>query len=289
MPEPKKTRAIELEIEVAGTPEEVWEAIATGQGITAWFVPTTVEQKPGGAIVQDFGPGPEMKVAGHVHAWEPPHLFAYGQHPEPTEGGMAFEFQVEAKDRSTCIVRLVNSGFGHGEAWDDQYDGTEHGWRIFLHLLSLHLERFKGQPASRVQAMAMVPAPDGPEALWTRILQSFDIDGDHLAATAEASTRLSATITFRISRAIAFAVHEPAPGIGFLAAEGRGDTLALSLWLSLYGPTAAEVAQREAPRWQAWADRQSGTAHTPAVTTPTQQAATADRGGDDDDPSDRVL
>jgi uncharacterized protein YndB with AHSA1/START domain len=35
-PEP---RTIELEVEVPGTPEQVWEAIATGQGIAAWFVP----------------------------------------------------------------------------------------------------------------------------------------------------------------------------------------------------------------------------------------------------------
>jgi len=43
-------RIVEHEIEVSGTPEQVWHAIATGQGITAWFVPTTVEERAGGAI-----------------------------------------------------------------------------------------------------------------------------------------------------------------------------------------------------------------------------------------------
>ena len=52
-------RAIELEIEVEGTPEEVWEAIATGPGITSWFVPATVEPHLGGAVALDFGPGPD--------------------------------------------------------------------------------------------------------------------------------------------------------------------------------------------------------------------------------------
>ena len=41
-------RTIEHEIEVSGTPEQVWQAIATGQGITAWFVPTKVEERAGG-------------------------------------------------------------------------------------------------------------------------------------------------------------------------------------------------------------------------------------------------
>lgn len=108
-------RAIELEVTVAGTPEQVWEAIATGPGITAWFVPTTVEGEPGGVITQDFGPG--MLVEGRVQAWEPPHRFSYGERAEPTPGTMAFEFLVEARDGGTCVVRLVNSGFGSGEEW----------------------------------------------------------------------------------------------------------------------------------------------------------------------------
>jgi hypothetical protein len=50
-------RTIEHEIVVPGTPEQVWNAIATGHGITAWFVPTKVEEHVGGAVELDFGPG----------------------------------------------------------------------------------------------------------------------------------------------------------------------------------------------------------------------------------------
>ena len=55
-------RSIELEIEVVGTPEEVWQAIATGPGISSWYVPHTVEEREGGAAVASFGPGPEMQI-----------------------------------------------------------------------------------------------------------------------------------------------------------------------------------------------------------------------------------
>lgn len=252
MPEPAESRAIHLEIEVPGTPEAVWAAIASGPGISAWFVPTTVDGRPGGVITQDFGPGPEMQVSGRVQAWNPPHRFAYGEQADPGEGGMAFEFLVETTGRGTCVVRLVNSGFGHGEEWDEQYDATEHGWRIFLHLLSLHLEHFAGRPAARVQAMAMLPAPAGGDALWRSILSQFSVDGDRLTGPTGAAVAIEATITLQAERTIAFLVDGPAPGTGFFAAEGSGELLAVSFWLSLYGADGVDHATREAGTWQAW-------------------------------------
>ena len=41
-------RRIELSLEVPGSVEEVWRTIATGPGITSWFVPTEVEERAGG-------------------------------------------------------------------------------------------------------------------------------------------------------------------------------------------------------------------------------------------------
>ena len=40
-----------------GTPEEVWHAIATGPGITAWFVPTEVDERERRPLELTFGPG----------------------------------------------------------------------------------------------------------------------------------------------------------------------------------------------------------------------------------------
>ena len=56
------------EIEVDASPEEVWEAIATGPGVDAWFVPARVED---GRVALDLGDG--MADAGHVTVSEPPH------------------------------------------------------------------------------------------------------------------------------------------------------------------------------------------------------------------------
>ena len=58
------------EIEVPGTPEEVWQAIATGPGIAAWFVPAEVEEREGGVTRLEIMPGVEQE--GVVSAWQPP-------------------------------------------------------------------------------------------------------------------------------------------------------------------------------------------------------------------------
>src|SRR5262249_27520370 len=43
--EPSGRRSAQIEIEVPGTPEEVWQAIATGPGISSWMVPAEFEEK----------------------------------------------------------------------------------------------------------------------------------------------------------------------------------------------------------------------------------------------------
>ena len=135
-------RRLELDIEVPGTPEEVWTAIATGPGISSWYVPHVFEEHEGAAAIASFGDGPEMQIPGVVAAWDPPRRIMFTG-PEPG-AGLAFEWLVEARDGGTCIVRLVNSGFGSGEEWDAQYDAMEGGWRLFLLNLKLHLTYFSG-------------------------------------------------------------------------------------------------------------------------------------------------
>ncbi len=48
-------RWVEMEFLVPGTPEQVWQAIATGAGMSAWFTTTQIEERVGGAISFDFG------------------------------------------------------------------------------------------------------------------------------------------------------------------------------------------------------------------------------------------
>ena len=63
-------RHAETEIEVAGTPEEVWQAIATGPGHGSWMFAADIEPVTGGQMIiyrEPFGPDAKMIMTG----WEP--------------------------------------------------------------------------------------------------------------------------------------------------------------------------------------------------------------------------
>src|SRR5215469_17963226 len=100
-------RVIDLSVEVQGTPEQVWENIATGPGITSWFVPHQVEEHEGGTVRMDFGPGFGEALA-RVSAWEPPDRLVFSSEGE---WALAYEWLVEARDGGTCVLRLVKSTF----------------------------------------------------------------------------------------------------------------------------------------------------------------------------------
>src|SRR5690242_1277922 len=103
-------RWVEVEVEVPGTPEEVWQAIATGPGVSSWFVPTEVEGREGGAVRARFGPG--MDSASTITAWEPPRRFvAESADLGPEAPPLATEWSVEARAGGVCVVRVVHSLF----------------------------------------------------------------------------------------------------------------------------------------------------------------------------------
>lgn len=246
-------RSIELEIEVPGSPEAVWRAIATGPGISSWYVPHTVEERAGGAATASFGPGPEMQVTGRVAAWEPPHriVFDAGEGVE----GLAFEWLVEARDGGTCVVRLVNTGFGTGAEWDAQYDGMVEGWLLFLLNLRLHLEHFPGQTA---RAMLPTATWAGPRAAaWAALTDALGIPaspapGERVQVSAPDAPPLAGVVADSGPWQIALLLDEPAPGTAFVTVEGDGEPVSVSIWSYLYGTDGAAAAERDEPRWRDW-------------------------------------
>lgn len=249
-------RSIELEVEVAGTPDEVWRAIATGPGISSWYVPHSVEEREGGAATASFGDGPEMQIAGRVVVWDPPHrvIFDKGEGVE----GLAFEWLVEARDGGTCIVRLVNTGFGSGDDWDSQYDAMTEGWKLFLLNLQLHLEHFRGQSATALLPMAMW---DGTRrSAWAALTGALGIPaspaiGERVVVSASDAPELSGSVVDVAEFRLALLLDGPCPGTAILAVEGMGDQTSVSIWSYLYGPDGSVVAARDEHRWRQWLAR----------------------------------
>jgi uncharacterized protein YndB with AHSA1/START domain len=251
------TRSLRLEIAVPGTPEQVWEAIATGPGITAWFVPAKVEAGEGGHMDLDFGPGLGVERA-RIAAWDPPRRFlavteAEGRPP------LAFEWLVEARGGGTCVVRLVNSGFGDGSEWDAEYGATEAGWKLFLYNLRLYLTHFPGQPCSSilVNGMAAGPVSGVFEVLAAALgLDAGSREGERVAATATDAPPLAGVVERTSHGMLTLLTERPAPGVAFVVAEtAGGEHASTSLYLYLFGDTAAELAARDEPAWRAWMAR----------------------------------
>ena len=253
MSESESERSIELEVEVPGTIEEVWRAIATGPGISSWYVPHVLEEREGGAAIASFGDAPEMQVPGRVAAWEPPNriVFDGGE----GVGGLAFEWIVEARDGGSCVVRLVNTGFGHGEEWDDQYDGMTDGWQLFLFNLQLHCRHYLGQDA--VPMLPTAASPQSRAGEWAKLCAALDIPeapavGDRISPDAGNGLGMAGTVMRAHPNWIALLLDEPAPGTAFLTVEGSREGCGISVWSYLYGPDAPAIVERDKSRWQSW-------------------------------------
>ena len=146
-------RSIQVEVEVPGTPEEVWQAIATGPGISSWFAPTEFEERDGKpvAVTLNFGPGMESRSV--VTAWDPPRMFASeGDGWFPGSPPIATEWSVEARAGGVCVVRVVQSLFASTDDWDDQLIGTESGMAWLLPHPA-DLSHALPRPALRVHAV----------------------------------------------------------------------------------------------------------------------------------------
>jgi hypothetical protein len=194
-----------------------------------------------------------MQVAGRVAEWDPPRrvLFDGGE----GVGGLAFEWLVEARDGGTCIVRLVNSGFGSGEEWDGQYQGMTDGWLLFMFNLKLHLEHFAGQSARAMLPMATWAGPrDGTWMSFTGALgiPSAPAIGDRIEVSASDAPTLAGTVVDVDSWRIALVLDEPSPGTAFIASEGSGDQVEVSIWSYLYGAGGAAAVERDESLWQQW-------------------------------------
>ena len=248
-------RWVMVEAEVPGTPEQVWKAIATGPGISAWFVPSEVEEREGGLAKADFGPG--MESVAKISVWDPPHRFvAESEDLGPGAPPVASEWTVEARAGGTCVVRVVHSLFADAADWDDQFEALEHGWPAFFRILRLYLRDFPGQPSSGIPLSGMSPSPS--REAWAALTGALGLAGARLGEsvrTGDGAPPLAGRVENVGNEShpeLLLRLDEPAPGAAHLFAMDMGGQAFLSVRLYLYGEKAAAAAAREEPQWRAW-------------------------------------
>jgi uncharacterized protein YndB with AHSA1/START domain len=249
-------RSIQVEIEVPGTPDEVWQAIATGPGISSWFVPAEFEERDGKpiAVTLEFGPGMDSRSV--VTGWDPPRTFIReGVGWVPGSPPIATEFSVEARAGGVCIVRVVQSLFSSTDDWDGQLTGAEEGWPGIGRILRLYLTHFRGQRSAITKVMAPVAGTAG-EA-WATLTAALGLNGVGVGqrwAVPAGAPDLGGIVEYVNDNPYGALVRldKPGPGTAALGTIEFGDTVMVTLSLYFYGDQATGSVARETPRWEAW-------------------------------------
>lgn len=159
--------------EVDATPEEVWQAIATGPGIESWYMGRSeVEPGPDGSVRIDFaGYAPTHPVT----AWEPGKRLAYGTEPAPDGRFVAYEFLLEGRDHASTTLRVVASGFLPGDDWADEFEAMSRGHELFFETLFEYLGHFAGRTARPVTVFGP-PVTDWDRA-WAALHAELGLTG----------------------------------------------------------------------------------------------------------------
>jgi uncharacterized protein YndB with AHSA1/START domain len=166
---------INEQITVNATPDQVWQAIATGPGIDSWFMGhSEVESREGGRNTMTmFG----QTSASTITAWEPGRRFAFRGDADPENGTfMGFEYLVEGRGDGTTVIRFVHSGLLAGDDWESEYDALRDGDPMYLRKLATYVEHFAGRTSDY---NILVPGPEvSADRVWPAFAAVLGVTGE---------------------------------------------------------------------------------------------------------------
>ena len=156
------------EVSIDADAETVWRAVTEGEEIKRWFcADARVTPGAGGAVWMSFGEGMDWEVP--IEIWEPAqHLRTV----DPPPSKLAVDYFIESKGGET-VLRIVHSGFA-ADAWDDEIDNLNAGWRTFAEILKHYLERHRGQPRT-VASYLHDPVPLPRSEIFPRMLDALGL------------------------------------------------------------------------------------------------------------------
>lgn len=251
----------ELRLELPGTPEQVWNAIATANGISSWMLPTDLDPRVGGAIC--FHMGDEMSSEGTVTDFDAPKRFAYIEpdwaalagHDRDSVDPLASEFIIEAQSGGTCVLRVVSSSFGTGAEWEEEFFADiEKAWTPQFDNLRIYLSHF---PDRQVVSMDVdAPATITADVLWPGLCAAIG------------ARRVGDVIELRGVRGVVERINSspgptellvrttaPVEGyLNFMAWTTGTDKSSAVIAGRFFSDGAAAYVERERHGWQQWLD-----------------------------------
>ncbi len=135
---------IERTVTLTCAPREVWAALTTAEGLSAWFGErASIDLRPGGAATMTFAGG--LTVDMRVERVEEPAVFAYTWRlpdlPENDPRRTYVEFTLKP-DRDGTVLHVVETGFAQlpPDTRRQTYDSHSAGWSQELAELAEHLD-----------------------------------------------------------------------------------------------------------------------------------------------------
>lgn len=254
----KGARYVELQIEVPGTPDEIWKAIATGPGVSSWFAPTTIEEREGGSLHFDLAPGIESNAT--VTCWQPGKKFAYVEREWNGDAPpLATEYTINSLAGGRCAVRLVQSLFTDSSEWDDQLDGFESGWSTFLPILRAmltHYRREKNAVPMRLVGTSTASESDTWKAIQSELgitnlevgqpIKLLSPDGRHVVG------QVLGVGTPKSRRQVLIRMDQPSSGLFYLGAHDVGPCVFVLVCSLTCGDGAPDLAAKLRSCWEQW-------------------------------------
>ncbi|WP_020666460.1 SRPBCC family protein [Amycolatopsis nigrescens] len=240
---------ISKEVELAGTPEQVWDAIATGPGIDSWFMgPHEVDPREGGRITMKLG---DFSEASTITTWEPGTRLAYRTEPGEDGSFHAMEYLIQGRDGGSTVLRFVHSGV-LSDDWGAEFeDMTSYGWDKYLHTLDQYLRYFTGLPGTFVYAEAP-SAAEGTDP-WAVLIAGLGLTGPFANGD---RVRLAPAGLPPIEGVVDYAVPGYRELLGVRGSEGlyrfQGGGPQLYLGHHVFGDVDREV---ETKAWRDWLER----------------------------------
>jgi uncharacterized protein YndB with AHSA1/START domain len=233
-----------MAIDIDAPPETVWKALTEAAELVRWF-PLQARVKPGVGGTMFWGWDDDWAGEAHIEAWEPGRRLRLTENRQAFDaaghalGGdrqaMAMEFTLETHAGRTRL-RLIHSGFGSGEGWDDELDSTSAGWQHELRSLRHYVQRHRGHDRHHALVHTTTPMPAGE--VWTRLLSpaAFVLTSGSLVEGRQCVIRAATGDQF----AGTIQLHQPGWDIALVVDDLEDGLLRISTWRAA-GQTGVQV------------------------------------------------
>jgi len=235
------------------TPEELWRAWTTGEGICGWFLDELRGTVAAGKEIEwvwtEFCAVQALRVEDAV----PDKQLVLRPLREGWPDGL-IEITIEPSAGKSTTLRLIHSGFRADADWDEEYEGVRSGWHMAIAVLGEYLAR--RTTAKRAVAMAgmklafeydsLAPFYREQESLarWFTRSGAIGDEGDGVALVLHDGSTLTGKVICRADAEVALSWNEIG-GVIELKAYGLPDSRAVALQASSWELSDDDMKAKE--------------------------------------------